>query len=73
MAEGSEPIAARRFVVAGLAQLELKADEAELAVIEVADALYRPLIDALLIAELDGVEPEPGADMSQGPLSPETR
>ena len=59
--------ATERFVRAGLELLELEADEIEIAVIEAADRLYRPVIDSLLEAELDGVDPEPGADMSQAP------
>ena len=35
--------------------------------IEAADRLYRPVIERLLEAELDGVDPEPDADMSQAP------
>jgi hypothetical protein len=65
--------ATSRYVQAGLELLDLRADEAELAVIGVADALYRPLIQALLDAELDGVEPEPGADMSGAPRQLEQR
>jgi hypothetical protein len=71
--EEAERSTTQRFVDAGLELLELDADEAELAVIEVVDALYRPLVEALLVAELDGVEPEPGADLSRGPRSLEER
>jgi hypothetical protein len=42
-----------------------------MAVIEAVDGLYRPLVDALIEAELDGIEPEPGTDMSRGPRAPE--
>jgi hypothetical protein len=73
MAEETERSATARFVSAGLELLELDADEAELAVIEVVDSLYRPLIEALLVTELDEVEPEPGADLSRGPRSLEER
>ena len=59
--------AAQRFVRAGLELLDLEADEAEIAVIEAADGLYRPVIESLLEAELDGIDPEPGADMSRPP------
>jgi hypothetical protein len=59
--------AAQRFVRAGLELLDLEADEAEIAVIEAADGLYRPVIERLLEAELDGIEPEPGTDMSRPP------
>ena len=66
-ADGGEGGAAQRFVRAGLELLDLEADEAEIAVIEAADGLYRPVIESLLEAELDGVDPEPGADMSRAP------
>jgi hypothetical protein len=59
--------ATERFVRAGLELLELDADETEIAVIEAADRLYRPVIESLLQAELDGVEREPRGDMSRAP------
>jgi hypothetical protein len=59
--------AAERFVRAGLELLDLEASEAEMAVILGADGLYRPVIEGLLEAELDGVDPEPGTDMSIPP------
>jgi hypothetical protein len=61
------------FVGAGLKLLELEADETELAVIEAVDALYGPPLQALVEAELDGVEPEPEVDPSHAPRSPERR
>jgi hypothetical protein len=66
-ADGGEAGTVQRFVRAGLELLDLKAGEAETAVIEAADGLYRPVIDRLLKAELDGVDPEPGTDMSRPP------
>jgi hypothetical protein len=66
-AKPGEADAVARFARAGLELLELEADEAEIAVIEAADRLYRPVIERLLEAELDGVDPEPGADMSRPP------
>jgi hypothetical protein len=66
-ANAGEADAVGRFARAGLELLELEADEAEIAVIEAADRLYRPVIERLLEAELDGVDPEPGADMSRPP------
>jgi hypothetical protein len=63
----------RRYVLAGLELLGLPADEAELAVIEAADALYRPLTDALIEAELEEIEPERGTDLSRPPRSLEQR
>jgi hypothetical protein len=65
--KGGEAAAAQRFVRAGLELLDLEADEAEIAVIQAADGLYRPLIESLLEAELDVVDPEPGTDMSRPP------
>ena len=66
-ADGGEAGAVQRFVRAGLELLDLEADAAEIAVIEAADGLYRPVIERLLEAELDGIEPEPGTDMSRPP------
>jgi hypothetical protein len=56
-----------RFVRTGLELLDLEASEAEIAVIEAADRLYRPVIERLLEAELDGADPEQGTDMSRPP------
>lgn len=66
-ADGGEAGALQRFVGAGLELLDLEAGEAEIAVIEAVDGLYRPVIQRLLEAEFDGIEPEPGADMSRPP------
>jgi len=66
-ADAGEASAVQRFVGAGLELLDLEADEAEIAVIEAADGLYRPVIESLLEAELDGIDPEPGTDMSRPP------
>jgi hypothetical protein len=63
----------RRFVSAGLDLVGLETGDDELAVIEAVDAIYRPLVDAMIRAELDGVEPEPGEDMSRGPGALERR
>jgi hypothetical protein len=65
--DGGEARAVQRFVGAGLELLDLEASEAEIAVIEAADGLYRPVIERLLEAELDGIEPEPGTDLSRPP------
>jgi hypothetical protein len=62
-----------RFVSDGLEMLGLDAGEAELAVIEVVDALYGPPLRALVGAELDGVEPEAGIDPSHAPRGLESR
>jgi len=66
-ADAGEAGAVQRFVGAGLELLDLEAGEAEIAVIEAVDGHYRPLIERLLEAELDGIESEPGADMSRPP------
>jgi hypothetical protein len=59
--------ATTRFVRAGLELLEVEVGEAEIAVIEAVDGIYRPVIDALLRADLDAVEPESDAHMSEPP------
>lgn len=59
--------ARRRYIQAGLELLGLAATDAEMAVIEAADGLYRPLIDRLVESELDGIEPEAGTDVSHAP------
>jgi hypothetical protein len=73
MPEPAEAEARRRFVSAGLEMLEIEAGEAELAVIEAVDSLYGGLLQRLLEAELDGVEPEPGEDLSRAPRTLELR
>jgi hypothetical protein len=66
-ATGDAADALERFVRGGLALLGLEATEAEMAVIQAADGVYRPATDGLIGAELDGVEPEPGTDMGRPP------
>ncbi|MGH2991688.1 MAG: hypothetical protein ACRDMA_17865 [Solirubrobacterales bacterium] len=56
-----------RFVQGGFELLGIDADETELAVIEVAGAIYQPHIDALLAADLDAVEAEPHIDLARPP------
>jgi hypothetical protein len=56
-----------RLARAGFELLGLEPDEAELAVIEAVDALYRPLMQALIEVDLAGVEPEPEIDLSRPP------
>lgn len=73
MPEDGQPSRTTRFVSAGLELLELETGEPELAVIEAVDALYGPPLQALVEAELDGVEPEPGVDLSQAPRALENR
>lgn len=73
MPEDGRASRATRFVSAGLELLELGTAEPELAVIEAVDALYGPPLQALVEAELDGVEPEAGTDLSQAPRALELR
>jgi hypothetical protein len=56
-----------RFAAGGFVLLGMEPDEVELRVMEVADSIYRPHIDALLRADLDWVEPEPHIDLSRPP------
>lgn len=67
MPEGDAAGETTRFVSAGLGLLGMEAGDQELAVIEAVDAIYRPPLKALIDAELDGVEPEPGIDLSRAP------
>jgi hypothetical protein len=68
--DGGDAGTVGRVVRGGLELLDLSATEAEMAVIEAVDGLYRPLLDGLIEAELDGIDPEPGADMSHAPQAP---
>ena len=68
--DGGDAGTVERFVRSGLELVDLEATEAEIAVIEAVDGLYRPLLDRLIEAELDGIDPEPGTDMSHGPRAP---
>jgi hypothetical protein len=61
------------YLGAGFELLGLKAREDEIAMIRAADGLYRPLIERLLEAELDGIDPEPGVDVSGPPRALEQR
>jgi hypothetical protein len=64
---GRGPDAVEHFVRSGLELAGIEAGDDEVAVMIGADGLYRPLIEALLTAELDGIEPEPGIDVSGPP------
>jgi hypothetical protein len=55
------------FLAGGLQRVGIEVDETELAVMAVAESIYRPRIQALLEADLDDVAPEPGIDLSQPP------
>jgi hypothetical protein len=69
----SEASDRRQFVTSGLELLELETGEDELAVIEAVDVLYGDLLQRLLEAELDEVEPEPGGDLTRAPRTLELR
>jgi len=56
-----------RFAGGGFELLGVEADPAELGVMAAVDSIYRPNIDALLDADLDGVDPEPDIDLSRPP------
>lgn len=73
MPEEGGPGATSRFVSAGLDLVGLETGDDEMAVIEVVDAIYRPLVDALIEVELDEVEPEPAGDLSRAPGDIESR
>lgn len=64
---GTESDAVQRSVRGGLEIAGIEAGDDEIAVMIGADSLYRPLIEGLLRAELDGIEPEPGIDVSGPP------
>jgi hypothetical protein len=55
------------FIPAGLASLEIEADEIELAVIGAAHGLFWPAILELLELDTSGVAPERCPDLSQPP------
>jgi chromosome condensin MukBEF ATPase and DNA-binding subunit MukB len=52
----------------GLAQYGVEVDDVELSVIHAFDQVYGPHRDALVAADLSGVEPELGLDPSRAPL-----
>jgi hypothetical protein len=61
------PDAFERFARAGLARAGIEPTEEELAVMRVADSVYGPPTEALIEADLSGVEPEPEMDLSRPP------
>jgi hypothetical protein len=65
MPESGDPEA---FLTAGLASLGIEYDEVELAVMQTAHETYWPAIAGLLELDLSGVDPEPGTDLSRGPV-----
>jgi hypothetical protein len=56
-----------RFADGGFELLGIVVDDVELRVIEIADSIYGPSIQALLEADLDEVVPEPRIDLSRPP------
>jgi hypothetical protein len=63
--EGGDPF--ERFARAGLDRLGLQASADELAVMRAADSIYRPHFEALIEADLEGVEAETDFDPSRAP------
>jgi hypothetical protein len=63
----------RRYIESGLAILGLRAGDDEIAVIQSADAVYRPPLEALMAEEFDGIPHEPGADMANPPRTDSER
>jgi hypothetical protein len=57
----------KRFAGGGFELFGIVADEVQLRVMEIADSIYRPRLEALLEADLEGVEPEPRIDLSRPP------
>jgi hypothetical protein len=58
------------YVRLALGRYGIPVDEVDLAVIQAAERVYGPLRDALLAADLSGIEPEHGLDPSRPPVSP---
>jgi hypothetical protein len=58
------------FIPAGLASLEIEADEVDLAVMGAAHQLFWPGIRELLAFDTSGVEAERCPDLSQPPETP---
>jgi hypothetical protein len=57
----------QRYVGGGLELFGIEADQTERGVMEGVFNVYRPLLEALLAADLDGVEPERPLDLSRPP------
>jgi hypothetical protein len=60
------------YVRLSLGRYGIPVDDIDLAVMRVAERVYGPGRDALLAADLSGIEPEHGLDPSQPPASPGT-
>ena len=65
--EMSAPEEAKDFIPAGLASLEIEADEVELAVIAAVHQVFWPGIRALLAFDTHDVELEQNPDLSKAP------
>ncbi len=61
------PDRAEQFVPAGLASLQIEADETELAVMSAAHQMFWPAIRSLLSLDLGDLEPERDPDLSRAP------
>lgn len=57
----------QRYVQGGLELFGIEADQTERSVMEGVFNVYRPLLEALLAADLDGVEDERPLDLSRAP------
>lgn len=58
---------AEQFIPAGLASLQIEADEVDLAVMGAAHQMFWPAIRALLSLDLGDLEPERYPDLSRAP------
>jgi hypothetical protein len=56
-----------RFAREGFALLGLEVDEVELTIMGAVDRIYRPHLEALMAAELEGIEPESDLDLTRPP------
>lgn len=61
------PDRAEQFIPAGLASLQIEADEIELAVMNAAHQMFWPAIRDLLLLDLGLLEPERSQDLSRAP------
>lgn len=58
---------AEQFIPAGLASLQIEADEVDLAVMSAAHQMFWPAIRALLSLDLGDLEAERNPDLSRAP------
>lgn len=57
----------QRYVQGGLELFGIEADQTERSVMEGVFSVYRPALEGLLAADLEGVEPERPIDLSRAP------